>query len=286
MKCKFCNGELNTNDTTCPVCGKPIEKRICPRCHAEQNQDSTFCNKCGWNFETGEAPHKYCPKCGSELDDDSKFCNKCGYDFGGKPKNGKKKPIVLIAIVAVLVVGCIAGGTAYFMYQKAAKEAYEAEQEAERQRQEFIASYQTKVVEVRNAIQGAKSNFDMLSTMFATSTSLNDGLLGPSFYTSYAEGLCADEITEEKGRKRDVDSLYEELDELECEEETKELKEAIEDFYYSYCERYDLLVDMNFTASNFEAKNQTSSSDFSDKEKSVNAIISQIDFNNNTETSE
>ena len=99
--------------------------------------------------------------------------------------------------------------------------------------------------------------------------------------------MCANEITEEKGRKRDIDSLYEELDELECEEEEiKELKAAIEDFYYSYCERYDLLVDMNFSASNFESKNQASSSDFSDKEKSVNSIISQIDFNNDTETSE
>lgn len=287
MKCKFCDGELNENDVICPVCGKPAEKKICPHCNAEQNQGSTFCNKCGWNFETSDLPHKFCPKCGSELGDDSNFCNKCGYDFSGKPKTAKKKPVVLIAIVVMIIVGCVAGGTVYYLHQKAVKEAYEAEQEAERQRQELIASYQKKAVEVRNAIQGAKPNFNMMDTMFATSTSLNDGLLGPSFYTSYVEGLCSNEMTEEKNRKRDIDRLYAELDKIECEEdEIKELKVAIEDFYYSYCERYDLLIEMNFSTSNFESKNQTSSSDFSAKEKSVNEIISQIEFDNDTETSE
>lgn len=292
MKCKFCDGELNDEDKVCPNCGEPVgQTKICPHCNAEQSQESGFCKRCGWNFETNSMPHKYCQKCGSELKVDGKFCNKCGYDLLSKPEAGKKKRILPIVVAAVLIVGTIAGGTAYsyYMHQKDVKEAKEAQEayeavlealrEAERQRQEFIVSYQKKAIAVRDAIQEAKTNFSLMSAMFATSTEPSDSLFGSSFYTAYAERLCSGQMAAEKTRKIEIDKLYKELDAMKCnEKEVQELKKAMEDYYHSYCDRYDLLIEMDFSTSEFDLKESSSSSDFSTKEKTVNKIVSLIQF--------
>lgn len=291
MKCMFCGEEMEENAGECPACGMPVPvdteeviKKICPNCKAENGNESRFCNKCGWDFEQKQTAKKLCPKCGIELDDDVKFCHKCGYDLlksGGK-KRKKKLPLIIVIVLIVVIAG---GGTAYYLHQKAVYEAeQEAIREAERQRQELIKAYELKAVELNDEINAAQTNFYLLSTMFDTSTDLNSGLLGPSFFTSYAHGLCASEINEEKNRKRDIDNLFEELNAFECEEaEVQELKEAIEDYYYSYTERYDLLVEMNFSTYTFSSLDAASKSDFDTKGSAVKEIIQDLNLEVETE---
>ena len=265
----------------------------CRFCGAEVEEGAKFCQKCGKNLEE-VSDKKNCPKCGSELEKDAKFCLKCGYSMEKKAAgNGKKK--LIIGIVALIAVICIGGGIGVVVHQKAVeKERYEQElaaererQEAERARQELINAYGAKAMELNNAINGTENNFNLLSSMYYTSTGINTGLLGPDFFTDYVEGLCSSEINTEKDRKREIDKIYTELQDIGCdEEEVKELKKAMEDYYYAYCERYSFLVEGDFSVNNFKAKEETSKKDFTDKAAVVKSLIRNVNTLGTTEESE
>ena len=287
MKCKSCQAEMEEGENICPVCGEEqtdfsVNQKVCPNCNEKVDMDCKYCNRCGWDFGTQSMQKKICPKCGLELEQDAKFCLKCGHDLSGNGK--KKKSMLWIVAVLVVVLAVGAGSTAYYMHQKEVKAEQarleaeqQAEREAEEQRQELIWSYQSKAIDLHDEINKTKSNFEMLSMMFRNSTQMNTGLYGPSFYTSYAEDLCSAEISEERSRKTEVDKLYQELHEIECEEEeVQELKSAIEDCYKSYCDRYDLLVNVNFTPSEFSSKDASSNEDFNAKHDFARKIIKQI----------
>ena len=280
MKCKVCGEELDDHADVCLKCGASVsgendtlDIKICPKCQSQNALDSKFCNKCGWNFETNQPYKRRCPKCGTESDDSARFCLKCGYEFEKKAKSNKKTVLIIIAIMIVIALGC--SGTVYYMHEKAEQEAI---RDAERQRQELITSYQLKAIELNDAIQEADSNFELLSVMFDSSTGIHTGLLGPSFFTSYVEGMCSEEISEEKARKRDVDKIFGELNDIECTEpEIEKLSAAIEDYYYAYVERYELLVEMDFTTDNFGSKDSTSKKNYSEAQSAVKAIIDSIE---------
>lgn len=255
----------------------------CIFCGSEVEADAKFCPKCGKNIREA-SDKKKCPKCGSELEKDAKYCLKCGYKLEGKAAgNGKKK--LIIGIAALIVVICIGGGIGVVVHQKAVeKERYEQElaaererQEAERARQELIKAYGAKSMELNNAINCTENNFHLLSTMYDTSTEINTGLLGPDFFTDYVEGLCSSEINAEKDRKREIDKIYTELQDIGCdEEEVQELKKAMEDYYYAYCERYSFLVEGDFSINNFKAKEEASKKDFADKAAVVKSLIRNV----------
>ncbi|MCC8023706.1 MAG: zinc ribbon domain-containing protein [Clostridium sp.] len=279
MKCWNCSAEIEDDSKFCLKCGKPLEKdkkteeiRKCPKCGTEVDAESRFCNKCGWDFENDATQSRKCSRCGAVMEKDAKYCLKCGYSTLTR----KNKLPIIIAIIVVLGIGI--SGTTFYLNQKAKQEAYEAELKAERERQELIHSYQSKAIELFDAINGAKTNFNLLSTMFATSTELNTGLLGPSFFTSYVEGLCSSELSAEKTRKRTIDELHESLKKIQCNEtEVENLKGVVEDYYFSYSDRYDLLVNINFTVSNFSSKEKFSVSDFNAKYQDAQEIIKEID---------
>lgn len=277
MKCVYCGKEIEDDSKFCVSCGNPIvsnAKRICPKCNDEIELGSRFCNKCGWDIEKLQERTRKCPRCGTPMEKSAKYCLKCGYN--SSPKKNSTAHISIVLVIIVLVCGI--GGTGVYLHQKAVREAYEAELEAERQRQESIHAYQAKAIELYNAINTAKSNFYVLSSMFSTSTQMNTGLLGPSFYTSYVEGLCSSELAEEKTRKRTIDDLYTTLNEIDCNEmEISELKIAIEDYYAVYCDRYDLLVNLNFEPINYKSKEKTSKSQFDNKFSTVQDSINKID---------
>ncbi|MFA9466285.1 MAG: hypothetical protein ACERKN_18615 [Velocimicrobium sp.] len=53
----------------------------------------------------------------------------------------------------------------------------------------------------------------------------------------------------------------------------------MEDYYFAYTDRYDLLVNINFTASNFSSKEISSIADFNGKYQDAQKIIKQIKLN-------
>lgn len=270
---------------------KGIKDMRCLNCGTEIEDNANFCGNCGNPIEiTNEIQMtKYCPKCGESMESEAHFCVKCGYGVNEK----KKSHFGLIVAIVVVLVVCVVGGTGFYMYQKAKREAYEAYQSqlaAERQRQAEIHAYQKKSIELSDAINAAKSNFNLMSTMYSTSTEMNTGLFGPSFFTSYVQGLCSSELSEEKSRKKEIDALYDELNELNCsEEEVVELKKVIDDYYNSYEDRYKLLVEGNFSVYTFSSEEKASSSDFETKYKCVQEEINNIDrdaLEESTETSD
>lgn len=243
----------------------------CRYCGANIEENSQFCSKCGKQINEF---NQICPKCGAPMENDAKFCVKCGYAQKAK----RKIPIAGIIIAIVVIIAAGIGGTAYYLQQKAVREAYEAELEAERQRQSAIHTYQSKAIELYDEINASKSNFDIMSIMYSTSTELNTGLLGPTFFTSYVEGLCSSEISAEKARKREIDSLRSELNELGCDEpEVEELKKSLENYYYSYLERYELLVEGDFSTYTFSSKESASAEDFNEKFCTAQEEINKID---------
>lgn len=253
MICKFCGTEMDEDALFCLKCGKKIEQ------FSEQNSEET----------------KKCPKCGAMVASDDRFCLKCGYSMKTRRK---KKPIGLIAVIAVVILLVAGGGTAFYVHQKLEREAYEAALAAERQRQAEIQAFQEKSIELFDAINASKANFNIMSTMYSASTEMNTGLLGPSFFTSYVEGLCSGELSEEKNRKREIDKLYDSWKELECnEEEIKELRNVIDNYYFSYSDRYSLLVEGDFSIYTFDSEEKASSSDFSSKYSEAQNEIDNID---------
>lgn len=268
MNCRNCGGEIGMDMEECPTCGQIIErdtKKVCPNCNAEIEKEARFCKKCGWNFEMEQTYQRTCHQCGSDLEENALFCPRCGKKTDGKKKVAKTKAVVVIIIILLVVAASFFGVYQWSAYKK------------ECQRQELIVSYQQKAIELSNAIGEAESNFILLSTLFGTSTEMSTGFIGPSVYTAYAEGLCSLEINEEKRRKKDVDQLYSELELVGCNEaEVAELKKVIEDYYDAYVERYEVLVEMKFTTSDFSTKDSSSKSVFTSAKSAVRNVVDSI----------
>lgn len=270
--------ERSSTDAIDAVDTSNVEKsavKICPRCKANNAENAIFCNKCGWDFTTDHSGKSRCPKCGAEYDTGDKFCLKCGYKL---EKNIGKRITIIVGIVLVLAL--VGGATGYYMHKKAVYEAeQEALREAEQQRQEQILAYQTKAIELYDDIRKGAEHFNMLSMMYTMA--INQGnsntLMGTSFFVSYVEGLCSSEISTSESRNREIESVFAELNALECSEpEVDNLKKAIENYYYAYSERYELLVDGEFTASNFESKDTSSDVNYSAALKAASTEVSAI----------
>ena len=284
MVCKNCGAEINDDSSFCLKCGQPIEndtgKKICPKCGNEVDKDSQFCNKCGFDFDVNKST-KTCPSCGANIENEALFCNKCGFNFKqAKPKKKINKSVLIIAIAIVLFVAGVGGYLAYSAHQRAVAQAlYEEEQAKERERQKLIYSYQCKAKEIYDEIKGCGSNFNMLDSMFDLSTDTNGGLLGPSFFVNYTKSLCSSEISTEKTRLRTLNTLVQELESIDCNEvEIQELKPAITEYYEAYKERYDLLIEGNFTSYTFDNLNSSTKKNLSDREKTVGDMLKDIDF--------
>ena len=220
------------------------ESMNCKFCGAEVEEGAKFCPNCGKNLEEASEKKK-CPQCGAELEKDAKFCLKCGCSLEKKaaPKSNKKLIIGIIVFVGA-GIGLVAHKKAV---EKAAYEQRLAEERAaEEARKELIKTYEQKAIELNDAINGTKNNFNLLSTMYDTSTDLNTGLLGPDFFTEYVQGLCASEITTEKERKREG----------------------------------------NFSVANFKSKEENSAKNFSSKSSEVQSILSHIFVEGATEANE
>ncbi|MBO5371922.1 MAG: zinc-ribbon domain-containing protein [Lachnospiraceae bacterium] len=240
---------------------------------------------------------KYCSKCGKSISTDASYCLHCGFRLDGKEEMKKsKKPKIWLIIIFVLCIGGVCGGTVYYLQQKAAQEAYEAEQKAireaellaEQQRQELILSYKTIAYEIYTKINKAKSNLDSISSKLISSCYLRDTyneLLGGSVmsifdYTDSSE----EERSEEKIRKDEIDRLYTELNSLKCNEaEIQEVKNVIEGLYISYCKRYDMLVELNFSESSFSEDEKENGLELFDKLFAAQDIMENLGVEENTE---
>lgn len=223
-----------------------------------------------------------CRYCGAEVEEDSKFCAKCGKnimkeplvefdDQKGRNHETKKKKIQITVIVVIVLLIIGVGGTVFYIHQKAIKEA-------EMQRQAEIDLFQEKSIEIYDSINKAETNFNLMSAMYSASTEMSSGLLDSAVYTSYVKSLCSSEITEEKSRRKEIDEIYYDWKNLDCnEDEIKALKNAIEDYYDAYSNRYNLLVETDFSVYSFASDEKIDSTNFNDKKSAVKEEINMIE---------
>ena len=258
--------------------------RICPKCGAENKCDAKFCNKCGSEFHDGQTEKNRCPRCGEAYESGAKYCLKCGYKF---QRHTTRKRVYLILLVFVILLG---GFTILnYRHEKEVQAKYEAEQkelrEKEEKRQEEIATYQEQAKKLYSDMVDTGGNLDTLSMMYGMAVEKDTDLLGPSFFISYVEGLCAQEISDEKDKRRNIDQEIEGLRKLNCSEpEVENLDKAIDDFYNAYCERYDLLVGEDFSAINFKSKDNTCKDRYVKAKSNACAEINKIENEQSEET--
>ena len=74
MKCPQCNTIASDSSKFCPVCGMPLDLRICKNCSAPLGEGAKFCAKCG----AEQIEHKFCGICNAPLEENAKFCTTCG----------------------------------------------------------------------------------------------------------------------------------------------------------------------------------------------------------------
>lgn len=226
-----------------------------------------------------------CPECGKELIASAKFCNICGCPINKPTKRkGINREMILFLILFVITIIIIVAGGLYFEKVQRKEEQRIVAEINEKERQEFINEYCLLGQELYEEITSAKIDFNVLSSMFDTSSDLNAGLLRPTFFTDYVRGLCADNIINEKNIKLSIDRIKSDLEGLECEEpEVQELSVAIEDLYSAYIERYNLLVEGDFSANNFHNLDKTSKKNFDEKLTVVEQILLSFDLGNQEE---
>lgn len=223
-----------------------------------------------------------CPNCGEEVISGSNFCGKCGCQID-KKKKPKKKIIIFLILFLILSIFSIAIIRCVKEVQKREEQRIVAEVK-ERERQELIKKYYLLSSKLYEEIMYTKNDFSILSSMFETSTGLNANLLGESFLIEYVQGLCAENIINEKNMKVSIDNIVSELDFLECKEpEVEDLSVALESLYGAYTERYELLVIGNFSANNFDNLNKSSKKNFDEKLDRVKEILRSIDLDSEDE---
>ena len=234
---------------------------------------------------------KYCPNCGKKISGDASYCLSCGFNIDGKKKK-RKKSKKIAAIIILLIIGSISGGSAYFIQEKAKQEAYEAERQAElakeEQRQEAIQSYEMKAYEIYNQMAKARFNLDSIGSKLVSSSELRDmtnRVIGvPVMSLSDYTNSCSMEVSEEKIRKEEIERLYGEWKNIECnEDEIQKVKSVLEEFYVSYLKRYDMLVEMNFNEMSIVEDEKENSSNFIAKMNAAQEIMYSLNLEDNTE---
>ena len=234
---------------------------------------------------------KYCPNCGKKISGDASYCLYCGFNIDGKKKK-RKKSKKIAAIIILLIIGSISGGSAYFIQEKAEQEAYEAERQAElakeEQRQEAIQSYEMKAYEIYNQITESKFNLDRISNDLINASKIKDlynEYVGvPIMSIQDSSSSCSKEISEEKIRKDEIDRLYNEWKDIECnEDEIQDVKDVLEELYVSYSKRYDMLVEMNFNENSYVKDEKENSLEFIDKMYAAQEVMDSLNLEDNTE---
>lgn len=105
----------------------------CPECGEQISEKATECVHCGAVLKEEPMIEKSCPECGAALADTDTSCPNCGCPVEGSEKEeepqkveltnvkfsiNKRKRNIIFVVIAVLVVGCVAG---FFIKQKQAE---------------------------------------------------------------------------------------------------------------------------------------------------------------------
>lgn len=200
-----------------------------------------------------------CKECKSEIS--GNVCQNCGY------KNiSKNKKIVFISIIAVVTIALITSLSFIFTKTNENKNIKVCVAEA----QAFS-----------EMITKSKSNFNIIGTLYSSSTKTNHGYSwDEEYFTNYVTGLCLSEISKEKTNMQDIKIQYESIKDIEySNEKIKELKKQTDNLYNAYEDMYDLLIEQNFTHKNYESKYTQVKNDFDMALELYNNTLEEMNTN-------
>lgn len=183
-----------------------------------------------------------CKECNAEIS--GNVCQNCGYK-----NTSKNKKIFLISVIAVVVIAFIVSLSFIFANINENKNI-----------KLCVAEAQT----FSEMITKSKSNFNIIGTLYSSSTKTNHGYSwDEEYFTNYVTGLCLSEISKEKTNMQDIKIQYENIKDIEySSEKIKELKKQTDTLYNAYEDMYDLLIEQNFTYKNYESKYTQAKNDF------------------------
>lgn len=232
----------------------------CMNCGKTNSDVAKFCGNCGKELGTSKIT---CQKCGTENEQNTNFCFQCGYNL--KPKKKKSRVfIVLIVIIAIVAAGI---GIVSYQQNKLLK-------------QKEIESYKVKAAEVYVAINESEPNFRSMGIKLNDLIKTEDDLNESNNLVQYAYSLCHDEQAEEKSRKRDTDRLYLKFNGINCtEKESLDLKKVIDKLYSAYCDRYNLLVQLEFSTNTFSTFESDNSKVFDVALKKAKTVMDELEIN-------
>ena len=201
-----------------------------------------------------------CKECNAEIS--GNICQNCGY------KNiSKNKRIVIISIIAVVAIALII--TLSFAFTKTNEN-------------KNIKLCVAEAQAFSEMITKSKSNFNIIGTLYSSSTKTNHGYSwDEEYFTNYVTGLCLSEISKEKTSMQDIKIQYESIKDIEySNDKIKEIKKQTENLYNAYEDMYDLLIEQNFTYKNYESKYTQAKNDFDMALELYNNTLEEMNTNN------
>lgn len=208
-----------------------------------------------------------CPVCGKKRIRNAKFCNICGYEYKHDQTSKRNTKYIIGIVLAALIFACLIGiGVINSIHNARLEKEQLALEALEADRQKSIDEYVASAKLLYDTIQKSTADFGTIDTMFGITNGVDANILTAEYLRSYVEGLCASEISDQKALRLEIDKVWESLNTSECNEpEIQELKKCVLNAYNAYCDRYDLLVNLNFTTANYELKAKNTKQNFTDK---------------------
>ena len=201
-----------------------------------------------------------CKECNAEIS--GNICQNCGYK-----NTSKNKKIFIISVTAVVVIAFVVSLSFIFAKTNENKNIKVCVAEA----QAFS-----------EMITKTKSNFNIIGTLYSSSTKTNHGYSwDEEYFTNYVTGLCSSEISKEKTNMQDIKSQYESIKDIEySNDKIKELKKQTDNLYTAYEDMYELLIEQNFTHKNYESKYAQAKNDFDMALELYNNVLEEMNNDN------
>lgn len=200
-----------------------------------------------------------CKECNAEIREN--VCQNCGYKNTSK---SKKSFIISIIVIVIAFIISLA-----FIFDNANEN-------------KNIKLCVAEAQAFSEIITKSKSNFNIIGTLYSSSTKTNYGYSwDEEYFTNYVTGLCSSEISKEKTNMQDIKIQYESIKDIEySNEKIKKLKKQTDALYNAYEDMYDLLIEQNFTYKNYESKYAQVKNDFEMALELYNNTLKEINNDN------
>ena len=256
---------------------------ICSNCGAPLGDGQAFCPQCGTPKAAAPKPN-LCRNCGAPLGDGQAFCPSCGYraaavvdtssnsaidqfnnSINQQKKKSKSLPIVIAAVLGIVVLIGIVGGT------------LSKEKQAEddrKQTQAAVDDYLEDAEAFYTAILASGSTMEDIGNEMKTSWSayVNSKYYNGKRYYSVDSAIAAaqlyvySDITAVKNANSNIETLYKQLLTVPdtSNQQLQEIKDTVKETYQAYQDMYDCVISPSGNYNSWTSEFKTTDSELAD----------------------